>query len=383
VEIADDFGALHVEVVVVLLVGAFTNVAEVAVGIHITDEGEPGFAGGGAVGFFIEPAVFHAGDEGVGEHGGAGRLGPGFRPVNELAPHAVFTLEFEQRGHHTVITFENAWAERMIGGEFAEEFGEAGGKPTVAAAPEMRSVGRVVEEAVWLLQFVEVGDHFLCSAVEVFGVLGRAISLRLEDVDHVHVVDPVAGLRTQALRHERLSVAVLSGLFFPIGGEVWIGKSPLAVGFPLAEGEVTCIFILDIDLKRHRAEDGEVDVDRVGNEIGLGGGEERVEAFNETIEEVGVVGQLGEGERTVPSADFGIDNEPRVFWTTEVAMFAYDKVFCDELADLLRRGVFGPIAENFRTVCRDWFGSYNLQTGKGTKANGREKGAVRGTHEVS
>jgi hypothetical protein len=86
----------------------------------------------------------------------------------------------------------------VVGGQGAQHLGHARGEPAVAAAPEVVDVGRVVEEAVGLLQLVEVGDHLVRVAVEVLAVAGGAVGLELQHGEHVHVVDPEAGLGGEA-----------------------------------------------------------------------------------------------------------------------------------------------------------------------------------------
>ena len=85
----------------------------------------------------------------------------------------------------------------MVGRQRAQQLGHSCRRPTVAAAPEEGYVGGVVEEAVRLLQAVEVGRHFTSGAVEVDLVAGCSEGLHLQQRDHVHVIDPEARLLTE------------------------------------------------------------------------------------------------------------------------------------------------------------------------------------------
>src|SRR5207244_9369213 len=97
---------------------------------------------------------------------------------DELVPHAVLVLIAQQRLHHAAISLQNPGALRMTGGQRAEHLRHASGNPTVATSPEEGHVGSVKEKAVPLLQLVEIGDHFVRSAVEVLTIAGGAIGDR-------------------------------------------------------------------------------------------------------------------------------------------------------------------------------------------------------------
>src|ERR1044071_8810222 len=81
VEVADVAPAIHVVLVVVLLVRALADIADVAVGVDVLDEREPGFARRRAVGLPVEPAFLHARHHRESEHARGGGLGPGLRAV--------------------------------------------------------------------------------------------------------------------------------------------------------------------------------------------------------------------------------------------------------------------------------------------------------------
>src|SRR6187399_2823809 len=59
---------------IVLLAGAHADFTHQSLRREIAHEGDPRLAGRGTVGLFGEPAVLHAGDERIGEHGGARSL---------------------------------------------------------------------------------------------------------------------------------------------------------------------------------------------------------------------------------------------------------------------------------------------------------------------
>src|SRR5690606_23062013 len=145
-----------------------------------------------------------SGDQGVGEHRAAGGFGPvaWVVRVDHLAPEAgVFAfrdLVREQGAHHARVAGVDGGVARVAGGQFAQQFGHAGGDPAVAARPAVAEVGVVHEQAVVLLQHVEVFDHGGGGEVEVGGVAGPAPRLHLQCGNHVHVVDGQAPVGVDA-----------------------------------------------------------------------------------------------------------------------------------------------------------------------------------------
>ena len=126
------------------------------------------------------------------------------------------------------------------------------------------------EEAVGLLQLVEIRDHLFRVAVQILLVAGRAVRLQLQHGQHVHVVDPVARL---------------------VGEAVGRGIVPLLIGEGLAEGKELRIFGLDGDLERHDAKDLVVDVMAPGDARLLGAaGHQRLELLNQLLPQRVVVG---------------------------------------------------------------------------------------------
>src|ERR1700748_3689697 len=96
-EVSGDAFSCQIVIVTVLLACALADAGDVLVLVDVAGDGDPGFAGGGAVSGRVEPAVFHSGDQGEGEHGGTGAFRPSFVVVDQLPPHPVFPLIFEQR----------------------------------------------------------------------------------------------------------------------------------------------------------------------------------------------------------------------------------------------------------------------------------------------
>jgi fructose-specific component phosphotransferase system IIB-like protein len=213
--------------------------------------------------------------------------------------------------------------------------GHASGEPAVAAAPVVLHIGSVEEEAVGLLQAVEVGDHLVCVAVEVLAVAGGAVGFELQHGEHVHVVHPEAGLGREALqiveRHDRFGVS-----------DVGLRRCPLAVCPGEAELQVLRIvgrerFGLDGDLERHDAEDGVVDVVPL-RRAARAARQHWVEEGDQAVAQRVVMGEGSEGHRAVEGADIRIAGEPR-------ALRAGDEVLGERLADLGGRDATRPGGE--------------------------------------
>ena len=119
--------------------------------------------------------------------------------VDQLAPHAVTSLILQQCRHHFGVSGQYARAPRMILGQRAQQLGHPGRDPAVAASPEKWDIRRVVKKPVRLLQIIQVHGHFKRCAVQILRVASRAISLHLGDGDHVHVINPIAGLNSEAV----------------------------------------------------------------------------------------------------------------------------------------------------------------------------------------
>ena len=132
----------------------------------------------------------------------------------------------------------------------------------------------MIEQAVGLLQLVQVGDHFERGAIQIDLIAGGAVGLELEDGDHVGVVDPEAGLARK-----------------PFGR----GVLPLLVGQLLAEREVLRVLGADEQLQGHDAENGVVDVALPGDQLLLSlFGPPGVVALHQRVGHRLIVGQLGE-----------------------------------------------------------------------------------------
>ena len=105
------------------------------------------------------------------------------------------------------------------------------------------------EEAVGLLQLVQIGNHLFGVAVEIRAISGGAISLELQHGEHVHVVDPEARFSGE-----------------PVGLRIL----PLAVRPPFALGQILWILGLDGDLQGNDAEDGVVYMAPLRPLLGIG-----------------------------------------------------------------------------------------------------------------
>ena len=192
----------------------------------------------------------------------------------------------------------------------------------------------MIEQAVGPLQLVQVGGHFERGAVQVDLVAGGAVGLELEDGDHIRVVDPETGFAGQAIGR---------------------GVLPLLVGQLLAEREVLRILGADVQLQRHDAEDGVVDVALPGDDLLLSlFGPPRVVALDQRVGHRLIVGQLGELERGVPGGILGVMNigpgRNPARW--------HEHVLDNFLADFLGRGAGRPVGE-FLLLCYGGAGEPN------------------------
>ncbi len=211
-------------------------------------------------------------------------------------------------------------------------------------------------------------------AVEILAVAGGAVGLELKHGEHVHVVDPVAGLGREAVEvggGEGCAGVVDAGLGGPLA--VGDGEAHLEV-FGIGAGQVVGD---DGELERNGAEHGGVDVVAGGKAGGFGAaGEQRGEAGYEFVAEGVVVGELGEGEGAVPGADLGIVD----------GVFALERhggeFFGESFADLLRGVALGPGGE----IAGGWWGglrcgSWRLgESGVGEQRRGEEEGGEAQRH---
>ena len=96
--------------------------------------------------------------------------------IDQLPPHAIAALIFQKRRHHFPIAVQDTRALRMVFGHGAEQFCHSGSNPSISASPEERHIGCVIEEAVGLLQLVEIGRHFQRGAVKSLSWRGQSAS---------------------------------------------------------------------------------------------------------------------------------------------------------------------------------------------------------------
>ena len=196
-------------------------------------------------------------------------------------------------------------------GSVRQHLGHAGGDPAVAASPEVLHVGSVEEEAVGLLQLVEIGDHLLRVAVEILLVAGGAIGLELQHGEHVHVVDPVARLGGEAVGLRVLPLAVGEGSCRRRDTSgLWSGwRSPAARR-----------------RRSSRRRGGAVGMRSASAPPGISGSNLLISSCAQSV----VVRELGKAQRAVPGADLGVVNGLGVLVRTG------DEVLGELLAHLLR-----------------------------------------------
>src|SRR5256886_16421826 len=163
------------------------------------EQPQPRLTRGWTISLRRQPAILYTGDHGESEHAGARSLGPAFGMIDELAPQAILALEFEQRGHHLLITIKDARAPRMIFRQRAQQLSHSCRDPSVAAAPVKWRVSRMEEKAVRLLQLVQISGHRSSRAIEIPGVMRGPIGLHLHCRNHVHVVNPVTRFARNAV----------------------------------------------------------------------------------------------------------------------------------------------------------------------------------------
>ena len=230
-----------------------------------------------------------------------------------------------QTGHHFFVAGHDAGILGMVGGQGAEDFGHADGKPAVAASPVVGDFRAVEEEAVGFLEFVEVGGHFVGGAVGILGVLGGAVGLDLEAADHEHVVDPPAGFAGEA------------------GGQ---GADPLFVSDAGAKFEVFLAAIIgaavdEVDFQGDVAEDVGIHMVVLGDKAAAGG-EDVIVTVHELLLEGGIADGVGEAEAAVGGADFRVDDEAFGFVD---GVWAREKIFGDFFADGAGISIGGQVLE--------------------------------------
>src|SRR5205807_9902997 len=114
---------------------------------------------------------------------------------------SIRALTSTQRIHHSFFTLRKAGVLGMVLSKIPKSLSTARRYPSIASPRERRDIRGVIEQAIGLLQFVEICGHFQRGTVKIFGVSSGAECLDLQDRDHVHVIDPETGLRSQAWRH--------------------------------------------------------------------------------------------------------------------------------------------------------------------------------------
>ena len=171
----------------------------------------------------------------------------------------------------------------------------------------------------WAAQLVNVDGHFVGGAIEVLFIACCSVGLELQDGQHVHVVDPVAGFVRE-----------------PVGLRIL----PLTVGKGKPVVKILFVFGLDIDFERHDAEDGIVDVIARGDQSSFRpAGQQKIEALDEAIAEIGVVSQRRISEGSVPRTDLVVDDG------VVGRVRRDDEVLTERFANLLRSAPRRPVVE--------------------------------------
>ena len=184
----------------------------------------------------------------------------------------------------------------MVLRQVAQQFGHAGSHPAITATPVERNVGRMVEKAVGALQLVQVHRHLAGSTVYVLTVAGHLVGMRLHDGNHIHVVNPKAGLPRVAFPCPLLLDRFGIGRHFPLG--VGIGQSQLFVSFVLRH---------PVEFQGQAAEHVQIHVVLDGQQSLLGS-EEMLEAGLQQLDERLVLSGSSIFQGAVPVEGFRIAN---------------------------------------------------------------------------
>ena len=145
--------AVEVILMVVFLICSFADVGDIPLSIDVFYQCQPRFSRGRSIRFGIKPTIFDARNHRKRKHACRRRFRPRRWVVNQLPPHTVGGLIFEERCHHFAVAVPDFIVIRIGFRQNAEQFGHAHRHPTVAASPKKRHVGRVIKQAVGSLNF--------------------------------------------------------------------------------------------------------------------------------------------------------------------------------------------------------------------------------------
>ena len=194
----------------------------------------------------------------------------------------------------------------MIFGKVAQNHGQAGRHPAISASPEEGPFGVVIEQAIVPLEGVHVHFHLAGRPVDIFAVAGDAVGLGLEDGDHIHVINPQAGLGGVAVREEfplalNGEVAIAAHPFAGVPGGVF----PLMIGIAKSHFQGPLVAIHQVDLQGNGSEDGEVHV-VVAVAFCVFLAKEGLKEVNQPVLQFLVVAAVGELDGVHPKAYHGI-----------------------------------------------------------------------------
>ena len=257
--IAVDANPVKIILATVFLARSTADIREIAVLIEFSAKGDPCLPRRFAVNRFIKPSVFNARHKRISEHRRAGSLGPiafCVRLCNQLAPHAVGTLIFEERIHHQLIAGHNSRAVLAVSGKAFEYERHSCRHPSVTAPPDERHIRRVIKKPLGLtffkLNLIQIKAHLLGGSFNVLALTRGAIRLILKCRDHIHIIDPKARLRSIALAP--IFFLNIFGRGVALLNRTFARRRPLNVGIAHPLPIMTLVARQQIHLKRHRTE---------------------------------------------------------------------------------------------------------------------------------
>jgi len=185
---------------VVLFVGTDTHFSYFIIRVYISKHSQPCSSSSLTILLYRQPSIFHSHNKCVSKHSRARCFYPAVRFIYQLSPHPLFCLIIFQTCHHTL---ETSYNRQMIWARFrqiAKHFCHPCRHPSVSSSPKIGYIRCMIEKSIRTLQLIQIHRHFFSSALNVFQFTGHFISMRLDDRNHIHVVNPQASLPTISLR---------------------------------------------------------------------------------------------------------------------------------------------------------------------------------------